>query len=263
MKKNKLTVILLTVLALISLSACDEITEFPDEKDPVDNVPVDKDPVDEVPVDNVPITGTLTGKINHDNLDMSDKATCTFDRFPSTVAKFKELQAQVSIEPQGAVTMVLIAMEIYRKYPDIGESCLFLATSENEHDPSNPGHMSKTRIMERLSELLRRKGDSYSRPYQVAAYLKGAHPQNGYVPAKPYTVEVEAMNFTYEYNRQLDAKFIQYYVLTGGKDSGKDIIRVIKPWNSEYFLVDNFPGLYSQVKELPGSKTWDDNMFIK
>ena len=117
--------------------------------------------------------------------------------------------------------------------------------------------------MHRLSELLRRQNDSYARPYQVAAYLKGATQQNGYIPEKPYTVEVQAMNFPYEYNSTMDAKFIQYYVLTGGKDSAKDIIRVIKPWDSKYFLVDNFPGLYSQVKELPGSKTWDDSMFIK
>ena len=61
----------------------------------------------------------------------------------------------------------------------------------------------------------------------------------------------------------MDAKFIQYYVLTRGKDSGKDIIRVIKPWDSKFFLVDNFPGLYSQVKKLSGSKNWDDNMFIE
>jgi D-methionine transport system substrate-binding protein len=249
MKNNKLTAILLIAFALtISLSACKKTDNDDDEK---------------VPPDNASISGTLAGQINHDELDMSDKASCTFDRFPWTVAKFKELQAQVATEPQGAVTMVLIAMEIYRKYPVTGEECLYLATTVNEHDPNNPGHMSKDRIMYRLDELLRRTNDSYARPYQVAAYLKGANQQNGYIPEKPYTVEVEAMNFPYEYNSTLDAKFIQYYVLTGGKDSGKDIIRVIKPWNSAYFLVDNFPGLYSQVKELPGSMTWDNNMFIK
>ena len=254
MKKNKLmNVLLIAVVLAISFSSCekstkDSVNEFTEEK---------------TPADNASITGTLTGKINHDELDMSDKATCTFDRFPWTVAKFQELQAQVSTEPQGAVTMVLIAMEIYRKYPVIGEKCLYLTTSVNEHDPNNVGRMSKDRIMHRLSELLRGKDLYYARPYQVAGFLKGGNPQNGYVPEKPYTVEVEAMNYPYEYNSPLDAKYIQYYVLTGGKDSGKDIIRVIKPWNSKYFLVDNFPGLYSQVKELPGSKTWDKNMFIK
>ena len=250
MKTTKLINVLILAIALVmSFSACKKATQdFVEEK---------------VPADNASITGTLAGKINHDELDMSDKASCTFDRFPWTVAKFQELQAQVSTEPQGAVTMVLIAMEIYRKYPVFGEKCLYLATTENEHDPNNPGRMSKDRIMHRLSELLRGKDEYYARPYQVAAYLKGAHQQNGYIPEKPYTVEVEAMNSNYEYNSKMDAKFIQYYVLTGGKDSGKDIIRVIKPWDSKYFLVDNFPGLYSQVKELPGSKTWDDNMFIK
>lgn len=248
MKSTKTSKILFMAFILaISLSACKK-TEIEDEK---------------APPDNASISGTLAGKINHDVLDMSDKASCTFDRFPWTVAKFQELQAQVSIEPQGAVTMVLIAMEIYRKYPEVGEKCLYLATTVNEHDPNNPGYMSKDRIMHRLSELLRGKDKYYARPYQVAAYLKGANQQNGYIPEKPYTVEVEAMNYNYEYNSTLDAKFIQYYVLTGGKDSGKDIIRVIKPWNSNYYLVDNFPGLYSQVKELPGSKTWDNNMFIK
>lgn len=253
MKNNKLAVILLFTFALsISFSACEKTTTTPEEFKE-----------EKVPADNASISGTLAGKINHEVLDMSDKASCTFDRFPWTVAKFQELQSQVSTEPQGAVTMVLIAMEIYRKYPVIGENCLYLATTENEHDPNNPGRMSKDRIMHRLSELLRGKDEYYARPYQVAAFLKGGNPQNGYVPEKPYTVEVEAMNFNYEYNAKMDASFIQYYVLTGGKDSGKEIIRVIKPWDSKYFLVDNFPGLYSQVKELPGSKTWDTNMFIK
>ncbi|MDY0102310.1 MAG: hypothetical protein RBS07_05190 [Lentimicrobium sp.] len=249
MKSKKLKVLLLIAFAItIGMSACKKDDDFSEEK---------------VPADNASISGTLAGQINHDELDMSDKATCSFDRFPWTLAKFRELQAQVSTEPQGAVTMVLIAMEIYRKYPVIGEKCLYLATTVNEHDPNNEGRMSSDRIMYRLSELLRGTDDSYARPYQVAAYLKGATQQNGYVPEKPYTVEVEAMNFPYEYNSTLDAKFIQYYVLTGGKDVGKDIIRVIKPWNSAYFLVDNFPGLYTQVKELPGSMTWDNNMFIK
>ena len=249
MKLKSLTKKLLIAVALtISLSACDETISFIEEK---------------TPPDTAPINGTLAGKINHEVLDLNNTASCTFDRFPWTIAKFQELQAQVSTEPQGAVTMVLIAMEIFRKYPVIGEKCLFLATTVNEHDPNNPGRMSKDRIVHRLNELLRRTNDSYARPYQVAAFLKGAHQQNGYVPEKPYTVEVQAMSFPYEYNSTLDAKFIQYYVLTGGKDSGKEIIRVIKPWDSKYFLVDNFPGLYSQVKEIPGSKTWDNGMFIK
>ena len=249
MKSKVLTVILPMMVALtISFSACNQTAGVSEEK---------------IPVDNAPITGTLAGEINHDELNISNKASCTFDRFPWTVAKFQELQAQISTEPQGAVTMVLIAMEIYRKYPVTGEKCLILATTVNEHNPHKPGSMSEDRIMHRLSELLRGKDLYYARPYQVAAYLKGAHQQNGYIPEKPYTVEVEAMNFPYEYNSKMDAKFIQYYVLTGGKDGGRDIIRVIKPWDSNYFLVDNFPGLYAQVKELPGSKTWDDSMFIK
>lgn len=240
--------LLVAAMLSISLSACSQTAGFTEEK---------------TPSDDAAITGTLAGKINHDVLDLKNTASSSFDRFPWTVEKFKELQAQISTEPQGAVTMVLIAMEIFRKYPVIGEKCLFLATTANEHDPNNDGRMSKNRIMYRLNELLRKTNNSYSRPYQVAAYLKGANPQNCYIPQKPYTVEVQAMNFPYEYNGEMDAKFIQYYVLTGGKDSAKDIIRVIKPFDSEYFLVDNFPGLYSQVKQLPSSKKWDDKMFIK
>ena len=248
MKKHLTVILFIAFVITICMSSCNETLDFLEEN---------------TSPDNAPITGTVAGKINHDELDLSDKASCTFNRFPWTVAKFKELQSQVSTEPQGAVTMVLIAMEIFRKYPVIGEKCLYLATTENEHDLNNPGRMSKDRIMYRLNELLRGNDNYYTRPYQVAAYLKGAHQQNGYIPEKPYTVEVEMMNFSYEYNSKMDAKFIKYYVLTGGKDSGKDIIRVIKPWDSKYFLVDNFPGLYSQVKELPGSKTWNNNIFIE
>ena len=41
---------------------------------------------EKTPPDNAPITGVIIGKINHNELDMSDKASCTFDRFPWTVA---------------------------------------------------------------------------------------------------------------------------------------------------------------------------------
>lgn len=74
MKTTKLINVLILAIALvISFSACKKATQdFVEEK---------------VPADNASITGTLAGKINHDELDMSDKASCTFDRFPWTVAK--------------------------------------------------------------------------------------------------------------------------------------------------------------------------------
>lgn len=246
-KTKKILALLPISILAFALSSCDPSDGFIEEK---------------VPADTAPIEVSMTGGINPDELNLSDQATITFNRFPWTVAKFQEMQSKVGTEPQGAVVMVLVAMEIFRHYPVIGEKCLYLATSKNEHDPNNAGRVSPERIMKRLNELLRRTGDSYARPYQVAAYLKGATQQNGYIPNKPFTVQVQAMNVAYEYNAELDAKFIQYYVLCGGKDSGKDIIRVIKPWDSKYYVVDNFPGLYSQVKVLPGSKTWDDKMFI-
>ena len=34
----------------------------------------------------------------------------------------------------------------------------------------------------------------YACPYQVAAYLKGATPENGYNPARPHIVEVRVNN---------------------------------------------------------------------
>ena len=76
MKTTKLIHVLILAIALvISFSACKKATQdFVEEK---------------VPADNASITGTLAGKINHDELDMSDKASCTFDRFPWTVAKFQ------------------------------------------------------------------------------------------------------------------------------------------------------------------------------
>ena len=54
------------------MSNCNETIDFVEER---------------TPPDNAPIKGTLAGKINHDKLDMSDKASCTFNRFPRTVAK--------------------------------------------------------------------------------------------------------------------------------------------------------------------------------
>lgn len=89
MKTPKLiNVLILAVELSLSFSACKKTTaEFTEEK---------------APDDNASITGTLAGQINHDELDMSDKATCTFDRFPWTLEKFLELQAKVAAYFKGA-----------------------------------------------------------------------------------------------------------------------------------------------------------------
>ena len=113
MKLNGLTLFLPIAVALtISFSACNETTGSA-EKTSADSTSITEE---KTPLDNASITGTLAGQISHNELNMSDKASCTFDRFPWTVEKFQELQAQVSTEPQGAVTH---GIDCYGNLPQI------------------------------------------------------------------------------------------------------------------------------------------------
>jgi hypothetical protein len=189
----------------------------------------------------------IEGKIDHATFTTGQTGSVTFNRFPASVAEFKKVQAQIGGEPHGAVALELMAIEMYRRNATAGTECLKLCnTTINVNVQTS-----------RLKELFGNDA-YYARPYQVAAFLKGATPENSYTPVEPYVIEVK-VNDGRPYQKITDYQSTELYLeaLTKGKDHGSETLYVVKPEKctmypngSDYFLVNNCPGLYAQVKEI-------------
>jgi len=192
-----------------------------------------------------PIQVQMTGSINHTQYTAGQSATITFNRFPASVEEFKQVREQIGREPQGAIALQVMAHEMFRRDREMGRACIELNSTGTEG----------RKAMGRLKELYR-AGDSYARPYLMAAFLKGARPDNGYNPTKPYTIEITAdpghkYDSTKDYTFQ--APIVYLRIKTQGRSQGFEIISVVKtfkpdePSNGTYFIVNNCPGLYVQV----------------
>ena len=193
-----------------------------------------------------PLKVTITGTINHDTYRSGQSGMVTFNRFPATVEEFKQVRGQIGKEPHGAVALQMMAYEMYRRDRAIGEACIRLNNSlSNVNQP-----------ISRLRELFG-NDSNYARPYQIAAFLKGATPQNGYSPSKPYTVEVRVHPVNrYQYSNDYQTQVLYLQVLTKGKSSGVEGVSVLKtlkpgePSEGQYFIVFNCGGVYSQVQQV-------------
>ena len=191
---------------------------------------------------------TMDGEIDHKTYTKGQKASVTFNRFPASLAEFKKVQEQIGGEPHGAIALELMAAEMYRRDRTLGTSCLELCNVS-----------SNVKIQtDRWKEIFG-SDKVYARPYQIAAFLKGANPDNDYTPNEPYKVDIE-VNESNPYGKETflyNSDILYLNVLTKGKDKGFEMVEVIKPGRcmdfpqgSTYFLVHNCPGLYSQVKQI-------------
>ena len=184
------------------------------------------------------ISVSFSGKINHDTFQRGQSAACSISRFPVTLEEFKALQTQAAAEPQGAVVVLLAAMNIYKDDEALGKKCL---------------ELSMYRLYPSILDLMKRKlrdpeSNGYSQHFIHMAYLKGASPENNYTPSKPYTVEV-AVNSGRPYQKltSANAQVIYLRIATKGADSPRPI-EVIKPHGTNYFVVNNASSIISQVK---------------
>ena len=192
----------------------------------------------------VPINVKITGAISHTDHTPGQNGTITFNRFPATVKEFQQVRDQIGGEPHGAVALQIMAYEMYRRNKKIGEECITLNSVRTTVQ-------SSTR---RLNELYG-KDANYARPYQMAAYLKDATPENGYSPSKPYTIEVQVDNVNaYQKSSIFQTDVLYLKVLTNGKDRGSVGVAVLKthdpnqPSQGKYFIIFESSNLYTQVK---------------
>ncbi len=199
----------------------------------------------ERPVDAVRIT--MKGGINHDHWVKGETAEVTFDRIPRTLEEFEDAQRILGKEPYGAIALELMAMEMFRRDRKVGEKCLHLANTRTNF----------ISIYSRLKELFR-EGDGYARPYQVASFLKGASYENGYNPTEPYTVKFR-VSPNLKYQETYDGDPILFIDIRdyGRSSEWTRVYVTLNPDESEYYLVSNNPGMYSQCRKIARRVTWN------
>ena len=190
-----------------------------------------------------PIKVQMTGAINHTTYTKGQSGTVTFNRIPATVEEFKMVRDQIGKEPHGTIALQVMAFEMFRRDRTIGEECIRL-----NNVISNAGD-----CIRRLKELFGGDG-GYNRPYQAAAYLKGASPANGYNPTKPYTVEVSVdLGLPYEKSTFYQATIVRLRIKCQGRSQGYDQVAVVKTKKPDetskgtYFIVQSGTGMISQV----------------
>lgn len=167
--------------------------------------------------------------------------TVQIDSIPQSVADFQTMQQQLATTPEGAVMMVIVAMEMYHQNVTIGEQCIKLCNVENNHYS----------ILSRLRELFNAKDKYYGRPYQAAAFFRGATPKNGYNPTKPYTIRVRKNPTRSDERSEILRGYVKYLqVYSDGFDTYWRGCEVIQQKGSSVYKVSNCPSLYTQCKEI-------------
>lgn len=199
------------------------------------------------PADDAKVTGTMSCDFNIDNPVAGSKATVTLSAFPGSPSSFRDLQAQIGTDPVGAAVLPLVGMEVYyQRGSKIGLECIKSACTESTFTD---------RLQQRLLDMYKSTDANYFRPYQVAAFLKGASPENGYNPTRPYTFELT-------YKSKEDAQLLGGTVYTfrlkySGSETSSDVqIQVVRPNGRQYFLASSWSSCYVYVKQISYGQTF-------
>ena len=190
------------------------------------------------------ITFNIRGKINHTNYNKNQSSSVSFSAIPTTIEEFEQLQQQLGKEPQGAVALQIMAFEMYRKDPKLGEAALKLNNTQTNYNSTRS----------RMKEIMNESDTYYARPYLAAAMLVGAKPENGYTPSKPYTVKVRVHPVNkYQNSEILEGTVLYLQIDANGWDTNWRGVEVVRPEGTPYFVVSNCPAMYTQCKKIKGT----------
>lgn len=184
--------------------------------------------------------GNMGSDLASSALSRLGERTVQIDHIPQSVDEFESMQMQIAQTPEGAVMMVIVAMEMYHQDPEMGQECVRLANIDGNY----------VSMISRVKELYR-GGDSYGRPYQAAAFFRGASPRNGYNPQRPYTIRVrKSPNHSDERSQSLRGYVMHMEVYSDGFDTHWRGCDVIQQKGCPVYKVSNCPSLYTQCKEI-------------
>jgi hypothetical protein len=189
--------------------------------------------------------GTLTAK----HYDKKATGVVTFTNVPSDYEEFETVYKQfLGKTPHGTAAMMVMAMEIYGRDREVGKQCIELINY-----PSNVNSVI-SRLKDKYgTSAYAPENDSYNQRYLPAAVLKGATPQNGYRPQRPYTVEMKAsVNKHQDLQFSGEGRVVYLYIMGDGWDTHQRSVEIILQPDKKLHQVFNCPSLYTQCKAIRG-----------
>ena len=194
-------------------------------------------------------TYTMEGTLTAEAYDANATGTVTFTHIPADYAEFEAVYTQfLGKTPHGAAAMMPMAMELYRRDREVGLKCLKLLCY-----PTNVNSVTSILNTKYGPSKFSPDNDPYLQPYLPAAVLKGAVPDNGYTPLRPYTVEMRAsVNKHQDLQYSGSGRVVYLYVMGKGWDTEQRQVEVILQPDSPLHQVFNCPSLYTQCKQIRG-----------
>ncbi|MBQ4602439.1 MAG: hypothetical protein IJB24_06200 [Clostridia bacterium] len=141
-----------------------------------------------------------------------------FTSLPTNLTELMELPEAILNSPYKTAALTLVVLCNYGNDPGLTFEMLDFLKG-----PENVSEYEKQFIRERL------KG----KEYKTFSYFKGATPENGYTPIKPYTVSVSENPYSFP-----DENWATLYVKSSGADSPRGIKLRKKPSTGQWFLND-------------------------
>ncbi|MCW7497981.1 hypothetical protein ND860_15685 [Leptospira levettii] len=149
--------------------------------------------------------------------NLTERTPVSFSSEPSTIEEFKSIQAATATTPEGGVAILVLAISLYGKNPELGRKAVVLSVlSKNRQKSNKPTAVDGVDLGGSDSYLLGQL-DKYK--MLPNGYWKGAEPSNGYTPNLPLTVET----YTNPYSGEESSGRIKLFVATKGASSYRPV----------------------------------------
>lgn len=149
--------------------------------------------------------------------NLTERTPVSFSTEPSTIEEFKAIQATTATTPEGGAAVLVLAMSMYGKNPELGRKAVTLSVlSKNRQKSNKPTAVDGVDLGGSDSYLMGQL-DKYK--MLPNGYWKGAEPANGYSPSLPLTVET----FTNPYSGDETTGKIKLFVATKGASSFRPV----------------------------------------
>ena len=142
--------------------------------------------------------------------------SCSFAKLPQNVQELQILPEAVMDSPFKTAALTVAAL---CRYEENVEECI--AMLDYLKGPESVSVFEKQFMKERLA----------GKGYKPFSFFKGATPENGYQPMRPYTIAISASPYSYP-----EENWATLYVTSTGADSPRGIKLRKKPSTGQWFL---------------------------
>ena len=144
--------------------------------------------------------------------------TFKFMNIPKTAAELQAFPEADLSTPFKTAALTMIALCAYKESPEAVHAMLDFLKG-----PEDLSTFEKQFLKDRLG----------GKEYKPCSFFKGATPENGYVPAKPFEITVSDNPYSYP-----EENWATLYVKSSGADSERSIKFRKKPSTGQWFLND-------------------------